>query len=320
MGRIDPWSSLSVPKRIGELSALRADTNHPCNPRWTKDHPGKRGLQFEFSGPVAYPSVLPKLHGIVIWTQDEQHLLRLTLQHDQDWELFCALSEDIMKASSSAASDQDAVDAILGRLDRWQRFLAKDRRGLLSDLEIQGLVGELTFLHDELIPRFGPQSVSFWNGPSGSPQDFAVGAMPVEVKTRAASAPTRIMIASPEQLWPALPEMYLVVYSISKSLNLGLGRSLAELVDLVRKQVGTGVHLDELEERLESVGYLDLADYEAEAFLVGPLESFRVAEGFPRVLPSAIPDGVDGLKYQIHLDRCRPFATAIPWDSLLGGG
>jgi hypothetical protein len=318
MARTDPWASMAVPEAKGELTARRADSKHPYEPWWVKDHAGHRGLQFEFPNIVAFPTVLPRLHGIALWADQSLRLFRLTLQQDQEWELFHALSEDILNASFAAGTSQGAVEAILRRLDRWQRFLAKDRRGLLTEQEIRGLFGELAFLHDELLPRFGARAIGFWNGPKGSPQDFAVGSIPIEVKTRTTSAPARITISSPDQLWPALPEMYLAVYPIAESPTPGVGRSLAGVVELLRQRLSSGAHRDTFEEKLESVGYFDLPEYEAEVFLLGTLETFRVVDGFPRILPSAVPDGVDDVRYNLHLDRCRTFAAPIPWDTLGG--
>jgi hypothetical protein len=197
-------------------------------------------------------------------------------------------------------------------------MLAHDRKGLLTEQEIRGLFGELTFLHQELIPRFGANAVALWNGPEGSPQDFAIGSAVVEIKTRSGAGPTRIQISSPDQLWPLLPEMYLGVYYLALVTDPGQGKSLKTLVDLVRSEVDVAGFRETFESRLEAVGYLDLPDYSAEFFLAGPLESYEVRQGFPMIGPGSVPDGVDHVTYAIQLDRCQPFLKPIDWATIGG--
>lgn len=313
MRRPDPWARLSCPPDFGRISAFRVSPELDREVFWTRDHLGQIGVQFSFKATVTMPSSLPKLKGISIWAQDSPAAIRFTLADAKDMEIFHALAEDLLVFTSSGGSDQEILSRLLLRLERWQRLLAKERRGVLSPREVRGLFGELSFLEQEVLPWMGPKAVETWNGPDGAPQDFAIGLKVVEVKTRATASPSKVTISSPAQLWPSLPGMHLVVYPIGPSPQPGSGRSLAELVSDLRTTL-QGEFEARFEDKLERAGYLDLPDYEEESYLLGPMESFEVRDGFPRIAPGSIPDGVEGVTYSIELDKCQQFRSPINWD------
>jgi hypothetical protein len=313
MKRPDPWARLSCPPEFGKISACRVGPELDREVFWTRDHLGQIGVQFSFKTTVPMPPSLPKLRGISIWTQDSPAAIRLTLADAKDMEIFHTLAEDLLVFTSSGGDDQKILSRLLLRLERWQRLLARERRGILSPREVRGLFGELFFLEQEVLPRLGPKAVRTWNGPDGAPQDFAVGLKVIEVKTRATEAPSKVTISSPAQLWPSLPGMHLVVYPIGHSTQSGSGRSLAGLVSDLRASLQGEFEMS-FEDKLERAGYLDLPDYEEESYLLGPMESFEVRDGFPRITPGNIPDGVDEVTYSIDLDKCQQFRSPINWD------
>ncbi|BDU71551.1 PD-(D/E)XK motif protein [Mesoterricola silvestris] len=316
--KADPWFQISRPASPGQLKALRMHPDHPHEIFRTRDHSGAIGISIAFRDVVSFPAILPRLRGITIRNGNAPAQLLLTLHGEADSDLFNALSEDLARSCAEERDCQAALNAVLGRLDRWQKMLAHDRKGLLTEQEIRGLFGELTFLHEELIPRFGPSAVAFWNGPDGSPQDFAIGSSVVEIKTRAGSGPTRIQISSPEQLWPLLPKLFLGVYYLALVTIPGQGRSLRDLVDLIRTEVDVPGLRETYESRLEAVGYIDLPEYGADSFLPGPLDTYEVRQGFPMIAPGSVPDGVEHVTYAIQLDRCQPFLKAIDWAAIGG--
>ena len=295
------------------MSALRVDADLGLDVFWTRDHQGRIGIQFTLASQTSSPPKPPRLKGISTWTQNSPPSVRLTLAEEKDWEIFLSLAEDLLHQCGKNQDRTDLLGRLYARLGRWQRLLEKERRRVLSEQEIRGLMGELNFLRQELVPRFGPASVSFWQGPSGAPQDFAVGLMVLEIKTRSPRSPSRIAISSPQQLWPSLPDMYLVVYPVAVSNAIEEGESLASLVNVLRKLLEGSAQAEEFEEKLESLGYLDLPEYEEQHFVVGPAESYRVREGFPSIPPGGIPAGVVDVRYWLELETCRDFRAEVPW-------
>lgn len=55
----------------------------------------------------------------------------------------------------------------------------------------------------------------------------------------------------------------------------------------------------EFQRKLFLVGYQHDAGYVSEAFNLDAVRVYRVAEGFPRLVPSTVPDGIVRVKYDI---------------------
>ena len=107
----------------------------------------------------------------------------MLLKEDGNWEIFLSLCNDLIQATRQTDDTSSAVKAILRRLTRWQEFLKKSRINVLSEEEIKGLIGELIFIKNHLIPAFGnDQAIKYWQGPEGLPQDFNVNDSAIEVK------------------------------------------------------------------------------------------------------------------------------------------
>src|SRR5574338_494317 len=194
----DPWIGIDPNTPAGQLHARRVDASHPHDFFWARDAQGRRLLVCRS---VANDEcrTLPSLRGIAIELTGDGLVLRL-LQHS-DLEIFSTLCWSLVEHTRSTRSKEEVLDRIVSHLERWQRFLEKEGRGLLSEQEIRGLFCELIFLESELIFRFGAIAVSFWRGPAGDPQDFSVGTTLFEIKSHAAGAAPILTISSAEQLW-----------------------------------------------------------------------------------------------------------------------
>src|SRR5258708_17450041 len=125
----------------------------------------------------------------------------MLLNDKGNWELFFSLCNDLVEATDHINDSAEAVQKIMIRLNRWHEFLKKRHPGLLSEEKILGLIGELLFIKNHLIPVFGPgQSIKFWQGPEGLPQDFNVNESAIEVKCQSASRSDTVRISSADQL------------------------------------------------------------------------------------------------------------------------
>ena len=137
---------------------------------------------------------LPDLEGIRIgaaWHGGQGKIV-LLLNETQNWELFHALCNDLVRASASAHDDIAACAILVRRLQRWQDFLRRARSPILPLEEIKGLIGELLFLNRPVAVQFGwDAAVGFWKGPEDAPQDFAIHDTAVEVRSASPAPPSR---------------------------------------------------------------------------------------------------------------------------------
>lgn len=317
---LNPWDAIARPSN--DVSARRADPSHDLDLFWARDHLGRYLFFIELPPETdLQQSNLPALVGIQLRymepSQTSPSRLLLVLKERDNWEIFLALCNDLIHATCRCQNVNNAVQTILRRLGRWQEFLKKQRLGLLSEEEIKGLLGELLFLRDSLIPIFGaPQAVTFWQGPDALPQDFNVNDCAVEVKCQSGVSQPTVRISSVEQLCPQLPEMYLQVITLGRTspdnteaLNLPL------LVKEIRKQLDacSPSALERFGDLLYMAGYIDSDDYLDFSYLLANQVMYRVADGFPRICKKDLPAGVVSIAYSISLAECAAFKEMPTW-------
>jgi hypothetical protein len=306
-----PWGGLKPPA-IGTLTARRADSGHPFNFYYAINHEREPLMVLQVTEPIAIQPDLPRLKGVRVQWIGETGSMQLTLAKGHDVELFGLLCRDLLAYTAQARTQADCFERLCIRLLKWQRLLSKGDPRLLDAHEIRGLYAELIFLHSELLPRFGPASIQSWKGPSGFPQDFAADNKIFEIKSHLVGAPQSIRVASPTQLWVDSTALYLCLYHLAE-VSSG-GKSLGSLVDDITAVLGVhAVATEEFEEKLSSLGYLDLPEYRTNTFIVVKQDSFRVVDGFPRIVPSGLIAGIQDVTYAIQLSALLPFSASIQW-------
>lgn len=317
----NPWEEIDPP--IRDVSARRIDHTHPLDLYWAKDYLGRYLFVYEVGTSVEIDNVnLPDLVGIqtaYLGTDSgfAPARLVLVLSEQSNWELFVALSNDLVEATRFSRDASSAVRTILRRLARWQDFLKKHRSDLLSEERIIGLIGELLFLKTYLIPCFGPSSaIQFWRGPEGHPQDFNVHDSAIEVKCQSGATKPTIKISSVEQLCPQFPEMYLYVITLGTTTQEDpMAINLPGLVSHLRTALVSenNTLIERFNDLLYMVGYLDTERYLDYCYLVSDEKMFRITDDFPRVCSSDIRPGIINLSYFITLDACAPFVGKPEW-------
>ena len=161
--------------------------------------------------------------------------------------------------------------------------------------------------------------MTFWKGPEDAPQDFAVHDTAVEVKCQAGGSKPSVRISSVEQLSPQLPEAYLVVYTIATaSGEESTHFNLNSLIDSIREQLETSCEVarERFEDLIYLAGYVSSEKYLEFYFTKIAVKCFKIVEGFPRISPSSVPEGVDSLSYVLQLDACVEYVDKPHWWSI----
>jgi hypothetical protein len=232
-------------------------------------------------------------------------------------DIFTALAEDLARRLSVATRPQEAVQVMLTRLQRWQKFLAAGSTGLSAEQQ-RGLYGELHTLLRHLIPGIGTQlAIESWKAPDAAHQDFQLATGAVEIKTTIAKQPQTIRVTSERQLDDiGIPGLFLHVVVLDErdiaDHPSSSGENLPEMVKGVRRKLdGNEGLIDTFNDRLLDSGYLerDAARYEGRRFSVRAEHTFHIRAGFPRVTESDLPNGVGDISYALQLSACARFAT-----------
>lgn len=315
----NPWTDIT-PGAAGHLNVRRVDPISRHDFYFACNDEGRYVFVFNASESVPGWGAAPQLRGITVQYYEQQRQLQLVLHDRADWEIFLSLCGDLMQTSSEAITTREVLDALIGRLLRWQRLLSRGSRRALDEREIRGLIGELLFLRDELLSRLGPAAVRTWHGPEGLPQDFAVGRFLFEVKTHLAGSDPSVTISSVEQLSGAGNPLALVVVPLARCGAGAAGaESLPRLVAQITGRLEGTAERELFDDRLADAGYLPLQEYEEKTYRPSNIDFYEVRDGFPMIEPSAVPAGVVDVRYAIRLGSCKEFRYVPSWGDVVEG-
>jgi Putative PD-(D/E)XK family member, (DUF4420) len=310
-----PWDDIEVPNL--DLNRRLAMPNMVAPASWAVDRQGRRLFVIELSGDyrVKYEDNVVSVHGLEIdlrRADDDGHeLLVMTLESDQNADLFAALCQSLLSELVDAKSSAMALDISLNHIRRWKAFLSNRNARLLKSEEIRGLFAELWFLLELGRTQLGPSGAVFaWYGPERVQHDFIFAGRAVEVKSLVSVDPLTIRISSENQLESSEPQLFLVVVLLSET-NDGNGRSLNMIAEEAKSQVlGTEAGF-QLETKLAEFGYMPLREYDRPLLSEVGVLSFAVTKGFPRIVRSALPVGVVRVAYQVQLEHIQAFGCEL---------
>lgn len=236
----------------------------------------------------------------VVRGTDVVRRLSVTLQGNEAeaYPWLCAIADRIQLGGQSFAA---AVGSALESLDR----ILAGRRGL-SHAQQVGLFGELVVLAAFSDCSSPGEAVAAWRGPAGGEHDFGLPEADLEVKTT--ENERRIhWISSSTQLVPN-PDRGLYVVSVQiTAAGGGTGRSLPEVVTILRKRMGT--HEGRFDELLTEMGYRSADEdlYDKRWLLRSEPQLIGVTEEFPaltrELIDSNVPSSerVAEVSYQIDV-------------------
>lgn len=232
-------------------------------------------------------------------------------------DLFEVLAHDVQSAVSNALSGEASLQSALRCIDRWRRFV--ERKGVpLSEEEVEGLIGEIVVL-SRCVRHFGTEAaLSAWTGPDRALRDFELPDSSVEVKTYQGDDAATVVISSPDQLdIVAERPIYLAAVRLtpSEAQGLALGEFVARAISAIGADTAAAAVF---EERLATAGYLAAhAPLYVKRFIAGPVMTYAVKPGFPRIRSIDVPKGVLNVRFALSLPALSPFRTdAVP---VIGG-
>lgn len=238
--------------------------------------------------------------------QGQQHLV-LALERQVDRDLFEGLCRTLASSLEHATDSASSLAISLAHIRRWKTFLS-GRSQHLSIEEVRGLFAEIVFL-TELIDRqmSSSDAVEAWLGPERSHQDFIFGNTAVEVKSLSGAERSSVRISSEDQLESLNDALFLRVYRLSSLADAAGARSLNEIVTAVQARLGEADAVEAFDRKLVAHGYAPLPDYDEPRFVVSDVRSYRVGDGFPRLMRSQLPPGIANVAYDIRLETIAPY-------------
>ena len=203
----NPWREIQPPSIADSVNARRVDAELPWNFSWARGADRSVLLTLRHAEESAPVTPLPKLLGIEVTLsppdQVNTQILALKLLDSNQQDIFHSLCRDIISVAARAESEAEAVSVALMRTWRWHHLLRGGRGALLVSGGAEGACSESCSC-----PGTSPAcltlgaltAVTAWRGPLGSPKDFEIGRVAIEVKARRGGATPSVAITSEDQL------------------------------------------------------------------------------------------------------------------------
>lgn len=255
----------------------------------------------------------PSLSNVVLVERYEDKVgrwnLSFTLQDRKFDEVFLRLADHLHARSASSPNEQTALDRVGIVFDEWRRLLKPRPAGVLTMEELRGLVGELWLILNEFSTgRSVAAAIEGWLGPMGLPQDFYYEGEGYREAKAIGPSTTRIRISSEQQL--DQDELDLLVLRVANTDEQTVGSfNLPTLVGRAKAALAeAGDRVDSLEERLGRLGVnLTESFYIDTWFVITSGVRYGVTPEFPRLVASALPNGLARVTYQIDLVEIEQF-------------
>jgi len=313
----NPWALIDKPT-IG-FNVIRVNPSHPHDFFWGMNIDGHYLLLFEITKELAgsLENKVVELKGVKIDVTynatTSEYFFILCLQNKEDADIFYRLCLDLVDRTMEVIERNVALEVINTRLKRWKAFLSGKKKHILSAQEVRGLYAELEFIRgcltmvDEQLPF-----LEGWLGPLDGPHDFVLGDFAVEVKSVTSSQKDRVRISSENQLITHLDNLFLHVIFLAEFHDCKKGRSLNQQVEIVRDAIRVPDHRDLFDSRLYETGYMELKEYDIPCYSVTKNQTFRVMEGFPRIVSENLAEGVANVTYDLDLKFLEEYKCEFP--------
>ena len=304
-----PW------EKMAESSKRRVDLITKHNVYWVTDIKGRFGIFIQSESSFESENSTISLNGIDVIKRNSKAFtgeLILLLNENENSQIFSKLCEDLI-STIELHNDNDAmVSAVEVRLQRWQELLKKSNNyGMPIEVQM-GLLTELSFLKDILLPKIGEeQAINSWVGPDFDKQDFLLDNAVVEIKSYRTSKGPQVSISSAQQLYCEKQPLYLVSYGLTPSDN---GKSISDIILEVEEILSnkSKLLLDLFNLKLIDFGYIpDLENEPYTKFLLDSIRVFHITSEFPRITPLVLPNEIVKLKYVIDLSLCINFESSV---------
>lgn len=315
----DPWAEIIVPPP-GKYSRRRVEGARELDLFWYRDETGHEGLLCLVPASIsneeaAKASMTSRGVSADVRPIDAvTRVLTIRLEDSSQKELFLKLCDDLIDRTLKEHDELAAFRTVCARLKRWQEFLSRGRKNVLSPNEVRGLFAELTYLSESLESGSyaGDVMVRGWLGPERGQHDFVIGDKAVEIKALAGSDRDLVRISSEDQLVSHLSTLLLRLYFLAQTEDSVGSESLNEIVQRLSVRLDDDQFtFDWFAVRLAQAGYIDLPHYDTPRFRVADVRTYLVRDDFPRILPSNLPAGVEDVAYSILLAAIEPYRTDL---------
>ena len=279
-----------------DLSATqkKLDVESPLNVYYGISEEGYYRLSFMSKSkcvPIDSTKTLRVLQG---YEKDEVYWTCFDLLNMEAKKVFYTFCQNLVEAVIGQTNEKDALMALKKRYNTWKTLFKKDFSENIPLEKLQGLYGELFFLKNHMISKYGIESsIKSWGGPEFLSKDFSIGTDWYEIKTIGANS-QNIKISSLAQLSSSYPGRLVAikVESMADEFNNGessIGDLLSSILEQVNSAESEKILLDKIAQFCNENG-IELNDVcMAKKFDVKSIKYYIVNGDFPRITEQTVP-------------------------------
>ncbi len=318
----NPWKQIDKPAT--GFNVILIDAAHPHSFYWGRDSHGNYlfllEIEYELINALQQRKIeLKGIHSDIRMNQKTgKYVYVLSLESLKNNDIFQRLCEDLVSSTRRVEKTNEVLEVIYERLKQWKSFLSSKKKHLLTAHEIQGLYCELSFI-EQCIDDVNLDIsilINGWEGPKSGPNDFILGDFAVEIKSISGSQKNTVRISSEDQLSSHLDKLYLAVFILSEYHSGTTGTSLNTIARRVRDKIRDDGIRDEFDFRLSETGYIELEEYDLPLYEVRKRMVYEVREGFPRIVPNALSEGLSNVSYDLSLSAVKAYISQLPLEDV----
>ena len=240
------------------------------------------------------------------YKEGELLTLRFSLENNDLLEYFCTFCQDLLESVRVTNDDETAYHTLRSRYYSWRQLFRPDN-ARMNESEIMGLIGELLFLRDYMIPKRGIDvALDSWMGPEKTHKDFSDQQDWFEIKT-VSFGKDSVRISSIEQLDSDV-DGTLVVYELEKMSPSYEGIKLNQLVNNIIALLTNSSQRETFMAKLQLFNFDFSNEYDAIVFALRNRNMYRVdTENFPRLHRTMLPEAISRAQYDLLLTEIEPF-------------
>ena len=232
--------------------------------------------------------------------------LRFSLENNDLLEYFCTFCQDLMDSVRVTSDDEAAYHTLRSRYYSWRQLFRPDNAPM-TEAEVMGLIGELIFLKDHMIPERGIDvALESWMGPKKTHKDFSDQQDWFEVKAISFGKET-VRISSVEQL-DSDTDGTLIIYELEKMSPSFDGLKLNQLANSIIASLKNATQREKFMDKLQLFGFDFSNEYDNLVYALRSEHTYKVdTNNFPRIHRAMLPDAITRVQYELLLTEIEPF-------------
>lgn len=280
------------------------DRTHPLSLYIGVDNDGHYAIEYRGDfNPIKVKS--STAIGVMHYGVDTKKSLIFSLLDSSMLSTFCAFCEDMVETSRSATDNNSGYTMLINRFYGWKKMFHQSK-DLLDEKRIMGLIGELLFLEQKMIPLYGKsKALASWTGAEKTKKDYSLDKTWYEIKSITAGKPV-VGISSFEQLDSEIPGN-LVVFQLEKMSQEYDGITLNKLVKQIFKELEVEELKDVFLQKLTDVGYSFESAYDTYVYEIYLDSTYLVDQSFPCLRREERFDAISQVKYDLLLVKIEQF-------------